>query len=136
MRLIIYGKPVPKERPRFTCRGKFAVAYKSAKQKKAEKEFITEVRRQMPEGFKKIEGPVTIEICFFMPIPKGTSKKKLNAMIINEIPHIKRPDLDNMEKFAVDCLKDLWHDDSQVVDSHTMKFYSIRPRTEIIINGL
>jgi len=46
----------------------------------------------------------------------------------------KKPDKDNLEKFAADCLTGVaWEDDCQVVAGFTQKWYSDDPRTEITI---
>lgn len=77
-------------------------------------------------------GPVSMEYVFHLAIAKNTSKQKLEKMKAGEIPHIKRPDCTNMQKFYEDCLKNLvYKDDSQVVESVARKCYSDHPRTVI-----
>jgi Holliday junction resolvase RusA-like endonuclease len=70
-----------------------------------------------------------------MPIPKGTSKKKIIEMTENlTIHHTKKPDIDNLVKFSMDCLNGIaWEDDKQVISLSSYKYYSLKPRTEIII---
>ena len=64
---------------------------------------------------KILEGPVVLELTFFLPRPK---KPKC------EVP-ITRPDLDNLQKKLLDGFNGiLWRDDSQVVESHVKKRYA------------
>lgn len=77
--------------------------------------------------FKKaITGPISIEIVFYMPIPKnGKSKgKKVN---IGQI-HVIKPDIDNLIKGVFDSLNKIaWKDDAQVYEVHSKKVYSTNP---------
>ena len=133
MKITVPGKPIAKKRPRFARHGKFVRTYSD--QETEEGRFLWEVRQQINQ--KPFKGAVDLIIRFYMPIPKSTSKKRTRLMEVDEIRHIKRPDLDNLEKFVSDCLKgEAWLDDSQVVHSDTKKMYSHEPRTEILIQEL
>ncbi len=84
-----------------------------------------------------LTAPVSITIVYHMPIPLGTSKPKRLQMLNQKIHHIKRPDVDNLNKFLCDCLKTIvMEDDSQVVHIDARKIYSERPRTVIDIEAL
>lgn len=129
MNIIIQGAPIAKKRPRFVRRGKFVGTYNP--QETEEGRWLLEAKGQVAE---KLEGPIEMIINFFMPIPKSTSKKKTNEMASGLIDHIKKPDLDNLIKFAKDCLNGVaWRDDSQVVAIRAIKKYSREPRTEIFL---
>ena len=99
---------------------------------------------KIKEGFKwqirsqyrnqPLETPVVLDITFFMPIPKSTSGIKKRQMLNGICYHMKRPDLDNLQKLALDCLNNLViKDDSQVVDIRTRKIYAEKPGTLIRI---
>ncbi len=78
--------------------------------------------------------PVSIEYTFHLPIPSGTSKIRRTQMLNGVLHHIKRPDVDNLSKFASDCLKEIViKDDSQVFKLAAEKIYSVAPRTIIKI---
>ena len=116
-------------------------------------DFLAMCRDNAPE--KMIEGAVILYVVFWMPIPKGTSKKKIDemrlysfdtlsprdvALNVNGVAyphpahHIKRPDYDNLVKMVKDSLTGVyWKDDSQVQGGGTFKIYSHKPRTEIEI---
>lgn len=68
--------------------------------------------------------PVMIEMIYYMPLPKGFSKKKKEKALLCEVYPDKRPDLDNLNKFLCDCLKGIvMQDDSQIVSLHSKKLY-------------
>ena len=128
MRIIIPGRPVAKRRPRFARRGKFVTTYSD--QETEEGKFLLQLLQQIKT--KPLENAIRVVMRFYMPIPKSTSKKRTKLMEMGEIQHIKRPDLDNLEKFVSDCLNGVaWKDDSQIVHSDTKKMYSQEPKTEI-----
>ncbi len=127
--LYIPGKPISKKRPRFARRRKFVTTYND--QETEEGRFLWEVKRQFTGD--PLGGPLEVFMWFVMPIPSG-SKKKMLAMAEAEPPHIKKPDLDNLIKFAKDCLNGVaWHDDSQVSILRAQKNYGAVPLTRIEI---
>lgn len=126
----IKGNPIAKKRPRFARIGKFVRTYDP--QETEEGRFLFEVQKQWSRP--PIEVPIKVRCSFEMPIPKGTSGKKTKAMILEEIKHIKKPDISNLIKFVEDCLNGVvWKDDSQIVYLAGGKFYSEEPKTLIMI---
>jgi len=74
--------------------------------------------------------PLTLRITFFMPVP-ARFKDKLHGL-----PHISRPDIDNLEKICLDCLVkagNIIKDDRFISELHAIKLYDSHPRTEIEI---
>jgi len=129
MKITIPGKPIAKKRPRFVRRGKFVGTYND--QETEEGRWILEAKPQVTE---KMQGPLSLTCQFFMPIPSGTSKTRLAEIQKKVIPHVKKPDLDNLIKFVKDCLNELaWRDDSQISYLWGIKRYDSDPRTEIRI---
>ena len=126
----IPGTPIAKARPRFVRRGKFVETYNP--QETEEGRFLFEVQKQWRS--KPLEEAITVECFFFMPIPKGTSKKKMVLILEGILKHIKRPDTSNLIKFVEDCLNGfVWKDDSQIFRIAGEKIYGENPRTEINI---
>lgn len=72
----------------------------------------------------------SVRIVFHMPIPKSWSKyKKFMAVLGVEVPN-KKPDVDNMEKFILDCAnRILFEDDRMITQLSSLKMYSKNPRT-------
>ena len=123
----IYGKPVPLKRPRVT---KFVTYDEQRDQKQADRTFL---REQRGARLAIANGPLEIKLSFFMPIPKSTTKKNP----VNGKPHHKRPDLDNLIKYALDVMQPvLIDDDSFISNIIADKLYDKEPRTEIIITRL
>jgi Holliday junction resolvase RusA-like endonuclease len=78
-----------------------------------------------------LEGPLKLEIVFYMPIPlKGA--KTLNGTI-----HTIRPDLDNLIKMICDVANGIaYKDDCVVASIIAHKQYSTLPRTEFTLTEL
>ena len=75
---------------------------------------------------------VVLTLRFYLKPPK-------NLKLTQRPYPTKRPDFDNLEKLIADALNGIaYHDDSQVVVSHTYKWWAIggRPRTEVLIHPL
>jgi len=85
-------------------------------------------------GKNALTGPVLLHILFEMPIPKSTSKARLNQMLEGSIYHICKPDVSNLIKFIEDRLQPtIIENDSQVVTIFAQKKYSLNPKTTVQI---
>lgn len=127
----IQGKPIAKKRPRFARRGKFVKTYNC--QETEEGRFLFDLQQQAGHLQKLIEGPIELFLLFTFDRPKAhfTSKGALKPSAPKW--HIKKPDIDNCEKFVCDCLNgSVWKDDSQVVRIVSEKRYG-GPMTKIKI---
>jgi Holliday junction resolvase RusA-like endonuclease len=77
-----------------------------------------------------IEGPVRVELAFYLPRPKGHYGSGKNALALKTLAptwHIAKPDTDNLAKAVLDVLTTLraWHDDSQVASMGVTKRYAM-----------
>jgi Holliday junction resolvase RusA-like endonuclease len=132
MRIVIEGKPIPKQRPRFAM--KTGRAY--SPQKHLMFAVMMNIKKQVG-NMKPITCAVKVETIYYMPIPKNTRKSNLFDMTSGATYHTKTPDLDNLDKFIWDCMNGVvWVDDRQVAENHTKKKYSMKPRTEITITKI
>ncbi len=126
--LEIFGKPTPQMRPRFSTRGK--VPHVFDPQSKEKEQYRWQIKSQFREEI--MEMPLRMDVTFFMTIPKSTSALKKRQMENGLIGHMKKPDVDNLTKFILDCLNNLvFVDDAQVCDIRSRKIYSSTPRTLI-----
>ena len=121
--------PVPQPRPRITMRG----TYNPAQKKK--KSAIIQVMQQI-QGLSDfpLVCPINMQVHFYLPIPKGTSKKNHEQMCHNKIKHQKLGDLDNYLKYLFDVMNNLvFKDDKQIWKVDAQKEYSHDPRTVVLI---
>ena len=133
IKFVVPGVPVAKGRPKFRKVGKFVQAYTPAKTHKAEK-FIADCFKRQIETVPTEYEHIGMTCNFYMPFPKGTSKKRQNEW--HEIKfHVKRPDLDNLIKTICDALNGIaFADDSAVTHMDVCKLYSKEPRTEVYLH--
>ena len=75
-------------------------------------------------------GALSVALVFYMPIPPSYTKKKKALMQDETYPHTNTPDVDNMVKFYLDCFP---FDDKVIYKTKARKYYSPRPRVEIVI---
>lgn len=129
--LDLFGNPVPCQRPRFNSRTKHA--YENPEQTKLKEGYRWQLKSQYRE--KPLTCPLFIDFTFYMPIPKGTSKPKTRDMLNGRLQHISKPDIDNLQKFVLDCLNGLViEDDKLVIEVRARKIYSTKPGTLIRVS--
>lgn len=119
--------PIAKARPRFTRDGRTYTPARTA--------FY---ERQIRRGY---QGPcfheaVELNCVFGMKIPKSASKSDREKMLRGDMPHCKKPDIDNLCKSVQDALNGTaYDDDSHIVALTAKKVYSEEPFVKITIWG-
>ena len=127
MKLIIYGEPMGKQRPRH---GK---GYTYTPQKTVNYETLVQ-EMWILSNHEMLQGQVRIEVNAYLSIPKSVSRVKREMMLSGRTRPVKKPDWDNLGKIISDALNKLaYHDDSQIVSAHVEKWYSDKPRVEVEI---
>ena len=128
----IPGVPIAKKRPRFARRGKFVTTYND--QQTEEGRWLLCARKELRKNglAAPLDVPVALWINFYMPIPKSATKRQLRE--IEEHPkHYRKPDIDNLLKFSLDCLNgELFKDDSLIWSVTALKGYHAEPGTYIM----
>jgi len=125
--LEIPGKPISQVRSRSTCHGHH---YNPQRKVKASIQMRMLSMRRQPIT----KDPVTVYMYFCFPIPKSWSKAKQHQAIAGHVLHDKKPDIDNLQKFYLDCLSKVFvEDDRQVQKIISKKGYSTNPKTVIKI---
>lgn len=113
-------------RPKHSSGTGFVMHYKDAKQKQAEAQLVEGLSPHHPG--RVISGPVMIDVEARFPVPKSWSKKRKAAALAGEIPHTKKPDIDNILKHVIDVMNGWWiEDDKQVVACSCRRCYSAEP---------
>lgn len=128
------GEPRGKGRPRFVRAGRYVRTYTPDETASYENLIKLEYERHCSPTFFDREMPVSIIVTAYYGIPKSTSRKKRELMIIGEIRPMKKPDADNVLKLVEDALNTVaYHDDAQIVSATVRKYYSEIPRLEVEI---
>lgn len=132
IQFTVYGTPVAQGRPRFSSQGGIARAYDPKKSKDFKKYVKLVAAEHRPK--KLLEGPLQLFIRVYKPTLKNFSKKKLEDAESGVLRPVTKPDVDNYVKGIKDaCNQILWKDDSQVVELLASKWYSEKPRIEIMV---
>ena len=117
--LELSGTPTPKGRPRFTSNGR---TYTDAKTKAAEARILS-AWLLVARGRRPHDGPVSVElVATFEPAASWTKTRRASALA-GELPHLSRPDLDNLLKIIDGLNGYAWLDDSQIVHMAARKQY-------------
>lgn len=97
-----------------------------------EKEYVQWQVKSQFNRVQAITGPVFLDISYHMPVPPRTPKARTREMLSGKLHHLKRPDLDNLNKFLCDALKNIvYEDDSQIVAMHCRKIYGSDAKTVV-----
>lgn len=132
IRFTIPLEPVGQMRARHASMGGFSRTYKHARQKMNEEKLLAFAVQHKPEV--PMEGPLTLTVRAYMPIPKSFTKLKKVMARNGELSPAKKPDVSNILKHLEDCLNGIfWRDDAQIVGITVSKHYSDEPRWEIEI---
>ncbi|WCK55407.1 RusA family crossover junction endodeoxyribonuclease [Aneurinibacillus sp. Ricciae_BoGa-3] len=131
----VYGEPIAQGRPRATTINGHVRMYDPAKSREYKDYIKLAAADHAPTVL--LEGPLSLVVKVYRPIPKSFSKKKTAAAETGQIRPTTKPDADNYLKGIKDALKNImWKDDSQIVSVTVTKFYSQRPRIEVSIETL
>jgi Holliday junction resolvase RusA-like endonuclease len=129
----IPGEPKGKQRPRVTRTGHAYTPKETAVYENLVKmEYLNQCG-----GERKLNGPIKMFIRAFFSIAASVSQKKRNQMLNGYIRPTKKPDLDNIVKIVADSLNKIaYDDDSQIIDITVGKYFSDKPRVEVIITEI
>ena len=109
VRVVVWGTPIPQGSMKaFMPRGgRFPVVTADNKKTKPWRQAIIDAC--LASDFAMAEGPVRLEVAFYLPRPKSAPKSVQQPA--------KKPDLDKLVRAVCDALTaaGVWRDDSQVV---------------------
>ena len=120
-KFTVYGKPQPKQRPRFN---KYTGATYTPKETRL---YETEVKYYFLKEYRrpiKLDGALTVKIDAYFEPPKATAKAVREKMFAGKIRPAKKPDALNGLAYV---------DDGQIVSVCCRKLYSDVARCEIQI---
>jgi Holliday junction resolvase RusA-like endonuclease len=128
----VIGRPVAKQRPRASRRGRYITVYTPRETTNYEN-MIRRVYRE-DVGTIKLQGPLEVQVDGYFEPPKSISKKKRQAMLDGSIDHISKPDCDNLAKSCLDALNGIaYDDDSQINKLIVTKQYGDTAKVDIRI---
>lgn len=127
----VYGRPVPKGRPRVTRHGTYTP--------KSTQVFESAIRAAwLEKGEKPFEDGEALEVMVnaYFSIPSGTPKS--NRKKLHLTPYLKRGDIDNIIKAVLDALNGYaYKDDSAVFSVYGRKIYTMgEPFTAVTISSV
>lgn len=127
----VQGRPVAKQAMRIgkTRNGK-VICFRSTKVDKAHDAFALQAAPHKPA--KPHGGPVRVSLTFHfaMPVSWPAWRRKL---LLGQ-PHTQKPDVDNLQKLALDALKGVFFvDDAQVYDIHSRKAWGEQDETSVLL---
>jgi len=137
IRFIVPGEPKAQPRLRHRIvtpkRGKaFASGYTPATASGFKERVYLEAKRFAAEVPHR--GAVRLECYFYFTRPKSLERKSSPEWVI---PHLTKPDTDNVIKAVKDALTGLlWNDDKQVYNEHAVKLYHVKggaAHSEIVV---
>ena len=126
-KFTLYWVPKGTPRPRL---GKAHVFYvKDAKKNKERfRKFLVD------DDWEMVTTPCIFEVRSYFPIPASMKKQEKVLSEMKLIRPISTPDWDNIGKTYSDMIQDIvLFNDSLIVDGISRKYYSVKPRVEIII---
>lgn len=134
VKFTVLGEPQGKGRPRVERHGGKTVTRTPEATVVYENLIRTEYSRQCGDFRFPDSEYVDLRVIAYYGIPASASKKRQRMMENGEIRPTKKPDIDNILKVVADSLNDrAYHDDAQVVDAQARKWYSRRPRIEVVV---
>ena len=132
---VIPGDPVPQGRPRASTRGGYVKVYDPPASRAYKKLVKTYASYNRPSVL--LSGYIEVEMHIYKRTLKSFSKKKKIDAENKKIRPKTKPDADNYAKGILDAMKGIiWQDDGQVTDLIARKYYSERPRVEILIKEI
>lgn len=113
MKFTLPLAPTPQSRPRFAKTGH---AYKSKCQQLRERDISIALTPFCPPV--PLAGPISLRVRAYLPIPASWPRKYRTLAREGGLPHIQKPDLDNLMKQIKDALSRarFWEDDRQVCE--------------------
>ena len=129
LKIILDILPEPTPRPRFTSFGHFYV-----KNAHTNNTFVKHMVQSDKDLYHYITTPCHFIVKNYFPIPKAFSRVNTILAELGCIEMIGRPDWDNLGKTYSDMIqKWILSDDALIIHGESYKYYSLKPRVEILI---
>lgn len=130
--ILLPGIPQGKARPRFVRAT--GHAFTPAKTRSYES-MLQGVAIEAMRGLTPFDGPVSVAVLAFFPVPARWSKTKRAAALQGSTRPAKKPDADNLLKVLDSLNAVVFRDDAQIVEASVAKHYSDQPRLEVRVRA-
>jgi Holliday junction resolvase RusA-like endonuclease len=135
-----YGVPQPAGSKKAFVRGGRALIVDDAKGSEPWKKTIAQVAGAVMAGRTFLEGPLRLDVDFYLPRPKGHMGTGRNAGHVRgsapAFPIVK-PDATKLLRAVEDSLTGVvWRDDAQVAEQHVRKHYGEPARVEVRVDSM
>ncbi|MGN6085815.1 RusA family crossover junction endodeoxyribonuclease [Trinickia sp.] len=130
------GDPVAKGRAKFARQGGFVRAY-TLKETVRYENLVRLAAQEAMAGAGLLDGPVSLVVAIYLPIPQSWSKKKQDKARTGLVGATKKPDADNILKALKDGMNGVVYvDDARITDITLQKRYATTPRVDVIVRAL
>lgn len=134
LHLEIPGEPVAKGRARHSVRGGIVRTYTPAKTRSYEAEIRAIAAEQWGQREPLGRVPIWFRATAYRSIPASFSRKQRARALAGDLLPLTKPDSSNCLKAAEDALEGVvYSNDSCIISSRCDKYYSARPRLEIVV---
>ena len=135
IKFTITGTPQPKKTHRtrsvFSKGRAISINYAHPDNRRAERYILSQILNELPP--EPLKGPIIMNVVYYMPVLKSFPKWKKAFTECHDLPHIVKPDTDNLNKMLGDAFTKagVYTDDAVVYQFNAKKIYSSMPRTEV-----
>ena len=109
------GDPFAKQRPRAARKGRFITIYTPRETKEYEKK-VSDCYKRVYKDQPLLTGALTAKVEAIFAPPKSVSKKQKELLESGDVPHLKKPDCDNIGKVCLDALNGIVYEDDAIID--------------------
>ena len=137
---IVPGDVKGQGRPRAVIRGSHASVYERDEDKSYKGLIQLHASEAMrKKGYDHFAEPmpdgISVELLCYVRIPKSMPKKNIEKALRGEICPMRKPDLDNVLKAALDAMNSVvYKDDKDVTKTMVCRYYSDRPRLSVRVS--
>jgi Holliday junction resolvase RusA-like endonuclease len=133
VKFIVPGTPTAKGRAQPDRFGNMRTPEKTIKAERQVEELAEKAMRKREPLF----GAIRISLTFVFDVPAGWNRAQRADALSGLMPHISKPDIDNIEKMVLDGMNGVvYYDDSQVAEVYKRKRYGSGNRIEVLVDTI
>lgn len=107
------------------------------KETEVEEAHIRQLAKKAMAGRPPMLGPVKLRLEYIFEPPVSWPSRPREMALDGKLPHVSKPDLDNLEKLIADAMNEIvYADDGQVCEKESRKRYGSCARVEVVVEEL